>query len=74
MLRNILVIEDNPDICDLVSLHLRDSGYSVEVQMDGEKGLARAMSGEFQLVILDLHADSKVLRGRQNCRPGNRGR
>ncbi len=54
MLRNILVIEDNPDICNLVSLHLRDLGYSVEVQMDGENGLARAMSGEFQLIILDL--------------------
>ena len=54
MLRNILVIEDNPDICNLVSLHLSDLGYSVEVQMDGENGLARAMSGDFQLVILDL--------------------
>jgi len=54
MLRNILVIEDNPDICDLVSLHLRDLGYRVEVQMNGEKGLLRAVSGHFQLVILDL--------------------
>ncbi len=54
MLRNILVIEDDPDICDLVSLHLRDLGYSVEVQMDGEDGLHRATSGDFQLIILDL--------------------
>lgn len=54
MLRNILVIEDNPDICDFVSLHLRDLGYAVELQLDGEKGLLRAMSGEFQLIILDL--------------------
>lgn len=54
MLRNILVIEDDPDICDLVSLHLRDLGYSVEVQMDGEDGLRRATSGDFQLIILDL--------------------
>jgi DNA-binding response OmpR family regulator len=54
MPRNILLIEDNPDICDLVSLHLRDLGYSVEVQMDGDNGLSRATSGEFQLIILDL--------------------
>ena len=54
MQRNILVVEDNRDICELISLHLRDLGYSVEVVMDGEKGLKRAMSGEFQLVILDL--------------------
>jgi DNA-binding response OmpR family regulator len=53
-LRKILVIEDNPDICELVSLHLRDLGYSVEVEMDGNSGLHRATSGEFQLIILDL--------------------
>lgn len=54
MPRNILVIEDNPDISELVSLHLRDYGHSVEVAMDGEVGFRRAMSGEFQLIILDL--------------------
>lgn len=53
-MRKILVIEDNRDICELVSLHLRDLGYLVDVEMDGEKGLHRAMSGEFQLIILDL--------------------
>ena len=53
-MRKILLIEDNPDICELVSLHLRDMGYSVEVEMDGDKGLLRAVSGEFQLIILDL--------------------
>jgi len=54
MLRKILIVEDNPDICELISLHLRDLGYHVEVVMDGEKGLHRAKSGEFQLIILDL--------------------
>ena len=54
VLRKILVIEDNPDICDLVCLHLRDLGYSVDVEMDGEKGFGRAVSGEYQLIILDL--------------------
>jgi len=54
MPRNILIIEDNPDISELVSLHLRDYGHEVEVVMDGELGFKRAMSGEFQLIILDL--------------------
>jgi DNA-binding response OmpR family regulator len=54
MPRNILVIEDNPDISELVSLHLRDYGHGVEVAMDGDVGFKRAMSGEFQLIILDL--------------------
>jgi DNA-binding response OmpR family regulator len=54
MPRNILVIEDNPDISELVSLHLRDYGHGVEVVGDGELGLRRALSGEFHLIILDL--------------------
>jgi len=54
MVRKILVIEDDPDISELVSLHLRDLGYSVEVTMDGNSGLRRALSRDFQLIILDL--------------------
>jgi DNA-binding response OmpR family regulator len=54
MPQNILVIEDDPDISELVSLHLRDYGHDVEVAMDGDVGFKRAMSGEFQLIILDL--------------------
>jgi DNA-binding response OmpR family regulator len=54
MPQNILVIEDDPDISELVSLHLRDYGHDVEVAMDGDAGFKRAMSGEFQLIILDL--------------------
>ena len=54
MPQQILLIEDNPDISELVSLHLRDYGHQVEVVMDGNLGLQRAMSDEFQLIILDL--------------------
>ena len=54
MPRNILVIEDDPDISKLLCLHLRDYGHGVEVVVDGDRGFKRAMSGEFQLIILDL--------------------
>ncbi len=50
----ILVIEDDPDIGSLVELHLRDAGHRVEVEPSGSRGLERAMSGDFELVILDL--------------------
>jgi DNA-binding response OmpR family regulator len=50
----ILVIEDDPDIGSLVELHLKDAGHRVEVATSGSRGLERAMSGEFELVILDL--------------------
>lgn len=59
MPRNILVIEDDPDISELVSLHLRDYGHEVEVVGDGDLGLRRAMSGKFQLIILDLMLPGK---------------
>ena len=54
MPQQILLIEDNPDISELVSLYLEDYGYQVEIVMDGKLGLQRGISGEFQLIILDL--------------------
>lgn len=54
MPRKILVIEDDHNIADLVALHLRDEGYDVEVQRNGEDGLASAQKGQHDLIILDL--------------------
>lgn len=54
MSRDILVIEDNPDIADLLSLHLKDLGGAVTHASDGLKGLELGLSGRFQLIILDL--------------------
>jgi DNA-binding response OmpR family regulator len=50
----ILVIEDDPDIRSLVELHLTDAGHRVDVEASGTQGLERALSGEYELVILDL--------------------
>jgi len=52
--RTILVIEDDPDIAQLVQLHLRDTGYEVDVAQDGPAGLQRALGKSYDLVILDL--------------------
>jgi len=54
MTKQILIVEDNQDIANLVSMHLKDNGYAVEIATDGELGLARAQSKSFQLIILDL--------------------
>ncbi|SCZ57174.1 response regulator transcription factor [Thiohalomonas denitrificans] len=54
MNRSILVIEDDADIADLVALHLRDEGHSVDIAADGEAGLTRALGGRYDLVVLDL--------------------
>lgn len=52
--RNILVIEDNPEIAALLALHLTDLGCLVRVEQGGIHGLARARSDHPDLIILDL--------------------
>jgi len=54
MPHRILVIEDNHDIARLVELHLKDSCYQVDLDSDGRTGLQRAMSGNYDLIILDI--------------------
>ena len=54
MSRQILVVEDNADMAHLIALHLRDAHFEVETARDGETGLERALSGRFDLVVLDL--------------------
>ena len=51
---NILVVEDDKDIAHLVSMHLRDLSHQVEVVHDGESGLNHALSGNYDLIVLDL--------------------
>ncbi|MBQ9990110.1 MAG: response regulator transcription factor [Lachnospiraceae bacterium] len=50
----ILIIEDEVAIADLEKDYLELSGFEVVMEHDGEKGLARALDGEFDLVVLDL--------------------
>ena len=50
----ILIIEDEVAIADLERDYLEISGYEVEVENDGIKGLDRALNEEFDLYILDL--------------------
>jgi len=54
MTTRILVIEDDPDIGNLVELHLRDQAFEVDRVQEGETGLDMALRGEHDLVILDL--------------------
>lgn len=53
-MRNILVIEDQPEIANLIRLHLQDLPCRVELAFDGTSGLAIAEKKSFDLVVLDL--------------------
>jgi len=50
----VLVVDDETDIRDLVSRALRDAGYDIDAAADGDAGLALALAGDYQLIILDL--------------------
>ena len=50
----ILLVEDDPSIVLGLRMNLEREGYSVELAEDGQAGLARAKSGDFDLVILDI--------------------
>ena len=52
--KQILMIEDDPEIADLVELHLADLGFRTERASDGETGLRTALEGNHELVILDV--------------------
>lgn len=50
----VLIIEDEVAIADLEKDYLELSGFTVEIENDGNRGLARALSEEFDMYILDL--------------------
>jgi two-component system, OmpR family, alkaline phosphatase synthesis response regulator PhoP len=53
-LKNILLIEDDKSISDLLEIHLKDMGFSVVKEYNGEKGLNQALMNDFDLIVLDL--------------------
>ncbi len=49
-----LIIEDDKDIAEVVSLHLKDLGLAADRASDGRSGLAKALENRYAVVILDL--------------------
>jgi DNA-binding response OmpR family regulator len=52
--RRVLVIDDDPNLCDVVARYLRRDGFDVSTATDGEQGLDDALSLLPDLVVLDL--------------------
>lgn len=55
----ILIIDDDEELCELVSEYLTAEGFQVEAFFDGESGLEKASSNENDLVILDVMLPKK---------------
>ena len=52
--RRVLVVEDEPAIRELVSLHLKLEGFGVLPSGDGAEALRLARTEQFDLIVLDV--------------------
>ena len=50
----VLLVEDDPNIRELVELHLQLEGLTVVSIGDGNEALGRARAESFELIVLDL--------------------
>ena len=50
----VLVVDDEPDVLDLVSYNLAQAGFLVETAVDGADALKKARSAAPDLILLDL--------------------
>jgi two-component system response regulator CpxR len=53
-MERLLIVDDDRELCELVAELLEGEGFEVEVSSRSEEGLARALSGEHSLVVLDV--------------------
>jgi len=53
-MNKVLIIDDDEELCDLVSEYLTVEGFETKAVHDGETGLERALSGDYDLAILDV--------------------
>lgn len=53
-MNKVLIIDDDEELCDLVTEYLTVEGFETEAVHDGQAGLDRAAAGEFDLAILDV--------------------
>ena len=53
-MQRILIIDDDYELCTLVSEYLAAEGFGVEAVHDGETGLQRASNGNYLLIVLDV--------------------
>lgn len=53
-MNRILIAEDEERIASFLNKGLKGSGYATSVATDGNEALIRALSGEFDLMILDI--------------------
>jgi two-component system OmpR family response regulator len=50
----ILIVEDDAKISSFIAKGFKESGFNVDVCGDGESGLNRALTNEYDAAVIDL--------------------
>jgi DNA-binding response OmpR family regulator len=50
----ILLVEDNPNICDFIEKGLKEQAYAIDIANDGKEGFYLATTNTYDLIILDI--------------------
>lgn len=54
MKKNILIVEDEPSIVTLIQYNIMQADFGAEVAFNGEEAIEKALTGSFDLIVLDL--------------------
>lgn len=63
---SILLVEDDEMIARMISLRLEIAGHQMHIATNGQEGIERIESGDFELVLMDMHMP--VMDGHQAVR------
>jgi DNA-binding response OmpR family regulator len=55
MVSTILIVDDDPNMRELLALHLSNAGYKVQMAEDGIAAGYRVLSQKPDLIICDIH-------------------
>ncbi len=50
----VLLVEDTPEIQELVKVYLEDYGIDISIANNGTEGVEMALNGDFDLVLMDI--------------------
>ncbi len=53
-MNNVLLVDDDVELAAMLSEYLEQEGFPTRLAHDGETGVAEALSGRYQLVVLDV--------------------
>jgi len=55
----LLVVDDDRDLCHLVTQYLEPEGFTVSVANTGEEGAKQGIEGDYELIVLDVMLPDK---------------